>query len=539
MLQDWEGMRADAALGAALSSVGDLDGDGLADLVAGAPDGVLALNVFGRGQAAAYSSATGLQLFAWDGVGAVDGFGATVAGVGDTDGDGVPDVLVGTRVFTNGYVRLFSGATGALLTHIPAPAGDDGFGWSVAPAGDLDADGFADFAVGARGADPGGRSNAGRVLIYSGLSLQPILLLNGKVSNLFLGKAVAGGADADGDGTPDILAHGNGAGQGSVHLFSGRTGMQVRQHDGVVGQNVALGHALAFLGDLDLDGASEYLIADQYFQASGLLSGGAWVHSGVTGAELFRARGDKPDVRFGSAVAALGDVNGDGSPDFAVGASRETRQWSINHNGTARVYSGADFMCLQVAPGDHPFYHDVFEFGAALAGVGDANGDGRGDLAVGAPGTTAPGLPDQGRVFLYGFDAQLRTSSPVIATGQGGQWTAELDFSAAAAGRDFLFLPSPVDPNSTLDELWIEWQGVKLPIIDSPMARLMRAQVPPGWSGTHGSLDASGRASVSLTLPPGAMSGMAGSVVRFAAVLTPTAGLPPASSAALSLRFLP
>lgn len=539
MLHDWEGMRADAALGAALSSVGDLDGDGLADLVAGAPDGVLALNVFGRGQAAAYSSASGLQLFAWDGVGAVDGFGAAVAGVGDTDGDGVPDVLVGTRVFTNGYVRLFSGATGALLTHIPAPAGDDGFGWSVAPAGDLDADGFADFAVGARGADPGGRSNAGRVLIYSGLSHQPILLLNGKVSNLFLGKVVAGDADADGDGTPDILAHGNGAGQGSVHLFSGRTGLQVRQHDGVVGQNVALGHALAFLGDLDLDGASEYILADQYFQASGLLSGGAWVHSGATGTELFRARGDKPDVRFGSAVAALGDVNGDGSPDFAVGASRETRQWSISHTGTARVYSGADFMCLQVAPGDHPFYHDVYEFGAALAGVGDADGDGRGDLAVGAPGTTTPGLTDQGRVFLYGFDAQLRTSSPAISTGQGGHWTADLDFSAAEAGRGFLFLPSPVDPNSTLDELWIEWQGVKLPIIDSAMARLMRAQVPPGWSGTHGTLDAAGRATVGLTLPPGAMSGFAGSVVRFAAVLTPAGGQLPASSAALSLRFLP
>lgn len=539
VLHDWEANRADAALGATLTAVGDVDGDGLADFAAGAPDGVLALNVFGRGQAVVHSSRTGMELHSWWGLGSTDGFGASVAGIGDADGDGIPDVAVGTRVFTNGYVRIYSGATGGLLQHIAAPAGDDGFGWSLAPGGDLDGDGHADFAVGARGADPAGRTNAGRVLVYSGLTFQPILSLDGTVNNLFLGKTVAGGQDADGDGTPDFLAHGNGAGPGSVHLFSGRTGQQLRQHDGVPGQNVALGHALAFLGDLDQDGGNDYIIADQYFSAGGLLSGAVSVHSGATGAELFRARGEKPDARFGSAVACLGDVNGDGSPDFAVGASRETRQWSTNHTGTARVYSGADFLCLQVTPGDHPFYDKVFEFGAALAGIGDADGDGRGDLAVGAPGATSLGLPDHGRVFVYGFDSQMRSTSASISTSLGGHWAVDVEFSSAEAGRDFLLLPSPVDPDSALDEVWVEWRGVKLPIIDSTMARMMRAQVPPGWYGTHGTLDAAGRATAGLVLPPGGMAGYAGNVIRFAAVLVPTAALPPVSSGALSLRFLP
>lgn len=538
-LQSWNGVRKDATLGAVLSSVGDLDGDGLADVVAGAPDGELALSSFGRGQAVAYSSRTGQVIFSKYGAGSSDGFGAAVAGVGDTDGDGVPDVLVGTRLFDNGYVRLFSGATGAILAHIPAPPGADGFGWSLAPAGDLDADGHADFIIGVRAADPGGIVNAGSVVVYSGLSLQPILTIDGGVSNLFLGKAVAGGGDANGDGTPDILAQGNGLGTGSVHLFSGATGLELSRHDGVAGYNVSLGHALAFLGDLDLDGADDYIISDQYCKTGGGLTGGAWVHSGLTGGLLWKEYGAKADMRYGSAVAALGDVNGDGSPDFAVGASRETRQWSATHTGTAWVYSGADFMCLQIAPGDYPVYQDVFEFGAALAGVGDADGDGRGDLAVGAPGTNAMGMRDHGRVYLYAFDSRLVSSSPVLSTGQGGHWSVTVDFPSDFAGRSYVFLPSPVDPTSDRDENWFEWQGVPLPLIDSRLARIMFTQTPPGWYNTHGVLDAEGNAVLGLNAAPGALLGFTGSAIRFAAVVAPSGPLEAAGSGAVTLRLLP
>jgi len=535
----WDSVRTDAALGAVLSGVGDLDGDGLSDVVAGSPDGEIALNVFGRGQALAYSSGSGNLLYTWDGVGSQDGFGAAVAGVGDTDGDGVPDILVGTRVFVNGYVRLFSGADGSLIVHIPAPIGDDGFGWSVAAAGDLDQDGHADFIVGARGADVSGRINAGRVMVYSGLSFQPILTIEGNASNLFLGKVVAGGSDADGDGTPDILVQSNGLGSGSVHLFSGSTGLELRRHEGLVGQNLSLGHALAFVGDLDLDGASEYIYSDQYFKTAGQLFGAAWIRSGATGALLWHEYGTKADARYGSDVAGLGDVNGDGSPDFAVGASRETRQWSITHTGTTWVYSGADLMCLQVTPGDHPVFQSMFQFGAAVAGVGDANGDGRADLAVGAPGTSSPGIARHGRVLLFGFDSQLQSSSPVLSASAGGNWTVDLDFPASEAGRSFVFLPSPVDPVSQQDEVWVTWLGVSLPIIDTAMARMMFAQVPPGWYGTHGVLDNQGRAHLGLQAPPGSLQSYAGTAIRFAAVLLPSAGRPPLSSGAVTLRFLP
>lgn len=526
-------------MGSVVSGVGDVDGDGRADLVAGAPDGDLALSVFGRGQAVVYSSGTGQALFSWYGLGNQDGFGAAVAGVGDTDGDGVPDVLVGTRVFVNGYVRLYSGANGSLIKHLDAPLGHDGFGWSVAPAGDLDADGFADFIVGARGADPAGFTNAGRVLVYSGLTLQPILVLDGKANNLFLGKVVAGGEDADGDGTPDILAQGTGVGAGSVHLFSGRTGQQLRQHDGILGLNASLGNALAFLGDLSFDGASEYIIADQYFSSGGSLNGSVWVRSGASGQELWQEKGQKADVRFGSAVAGLGDLNGDGSPDFAIGASRESRQWQTAHTGTAWVYSGGDFMCLQVLPGDHPFDHDVFEFGASLAAVGDADGDGRADLAVGAPGTDALGIAEHGRALIYRFDSNLRSSSPALSTGLGGNWSVEIDFPASYAGRTYVFLPSPVDPNSDLDEDWFTWQGVKLPLIDSNMARVMLSRTPQGWYGTRGVLDGMGHATVGVNAAPGALAGLAGTSIRFAAVLTPSGPSGPVGSGAVTLRLRP
>jgi hypothetical protein len=538
--QSWDSPLRDARLGSTLAAAGDLDGDQCGDVIVGAPQGDLALSTFRRGHVIVYSGNTGSVIHVFDGLQSTDGFGGSVAGLGDVDGDGVPDLIAGARHFVGNYVRVFSGLTGGLLVHHTAPAGADGFGWALAPAGDLDADGRADYWIGARGADPGGLTNAGTVTAYSGLTHLPLLTCSGTAANLFLGKAIAGGEDLDGDGTADLIAHSNGLGAGSVHCFSGATGALIRQHDGTIGQNVSMGHSLASIGDVDLDGCADYLYGDQYSISGGQEVGRAWLRSGLTGNLLWYQAGRTLKDRFGCAVAGLGDINGDQSPDFAVGACNEERNWSTDHRGTVSVFSGAEFMLLQFLPSDDPGFDGVKEFGAAIAGIGDANGDLRADFVVGAPRSGPGGHGDNGRVVLYSFDSFLRSSSASLSAVTGGVWGAEIDFPAAYAGRAYKLIPSPVRPNDELDEEWAVWRGVALPLVISHAGRRMWNDPYAMWSNAQGVLDAQGDAHAFLTAPASVIQNFAGTATRLVAVVLPSASDPdPAASGAMTLRFTP
>ncbi len=538
--QSWDSPLRDARLGSTLAAAGDLDGDGRGDVMVGAPQGDLALSTFRRGHVIVYSGDSGAVIHQFDGLQATDGFGASVAGLGDVNGDGVSDLIAGARLFVGNYVRVFSGLTGGLLAHLPAPAGADGFGWALAPAGDLDADGRADYWIGARGDDPGGLNNAGTVTAYSGLTHLPLLTCKGAVANLFLGKAIAGGEDLDCDGTADLIAHSNGVGAGSVHCYSGATGALIRQHDGTVGQHVSMGNSLALIGDVDLDGCADYLYGDQYSISGGQEVGRAWLRSGLTGNLLWYEAGRTAGGRFGCAVAGLGDVNGDHTPEFAVGACNVELRWSTEHRGTVSVFSGAEFMLLQFLPGDDPGFHGVKEFGAAIAGVGDATGDLRDDFAVGAPRSGPGGHGDNGRVVLYSFNSYLRSSSASVSAAAGGVWGAEIDFPASYAGRAYKLIPSPVRPNDELDEEWAVWRGEPLPIVISPAGRRMWNNPYPMWTNAHGVLDVQGDAQVFLNAPSSVVQYFAGTAARLVAVVLPSPSDPaPAASGAVTLRFTP
>lgn len=151
---------APGEFGLDVAGTGDIDGDGVADFVVGAPtagDGGMAFVYSGR-DGALIQSFTGT-----DSSGDSD-FGLSVAGTGDVNGDGVPDILVGiVDIESAGEARLFSGADGALLFTIEGRPGD-GIGRAVAGPGDLDGDGFADLVVGAS-ESPSGQEN-GRVTFY-------------------------------------------------------------------------------------------------------------------------------------------------------------------------------------------------------------------------------------------------------------------------------------------------------------------------------------------------------------------------------------
>ena len=157
ILYNFDGDSAGASLGLSVSSAGDVNGDGFADVIVGTN------NSAGSGSARVFSGVDGSVLYNFDGDSSLDGFGGSVSGAGDVNGDGFDDLIVGTLGDDNngsasGSARVFSGSDGSVLYNFDGDSVGDRFGTSVSSAGDVNGDGFADFIVGAElhGANRGG-----------------------------------------------------------------------------------------------------------------------------------------------------------------------------------------------------------------------------------------------------------------------------------------------------------------------------------------------------------------------------------------------
>lgn len=337
-------------------------------------------------------------------------FGFSVAGVGDLDGDKIPDFIMGAPGSNsgNGSAFVYSGATGNLLFQKDGGRFGlygDNFGYAVAGVGDVNGDGRDDFIVGAPHASQGARTQAGSTYVYSGQDGSLIYQIDGSNSFGVLGFSVSGAGDVNGDGIADfIIGAPNEAPTGSAYVFSGSTGDTLYAINGLSGGDY-FGFSVDGIGDLNGDGKGDFIVGAGNFNAFPY-PGYVQIFSGATGGVLYYLIGAAPADNFGYAVAGAGDINEDGMPDFIVGAPNfDPPELPPNSDaGAVYVYSGATGDLLYQKTGTSI----LDQLGSSVAGKIDINGDGRPDFITGAPLSSESGFQLGGSAFVYsGIDGLL------------------------------------------------------------------------------------------------------------------------------------
>jgi hypothetical protein len=339
----------------------------------------------------------------------LDRLGASIGDPGDVNGDGASDWVVGAPFHVDGAGQSIGRATvlssaGSVLYELvggTGPGGGDQLGHSVAGVGDVNADGRGDFVVGAPYDDTSGYVQNGTATLRSGSNGAVLFTFGGSASNAYFGWAVAGAGDVDGDGRGDVIV-------GSYDDQNTSSPGYARVHSGANGallhtllgdsDDDYFGVAVAGAGDVDGDGRADLVIGAPRDDGGGTDSGSVRVVSGLNGATLFTWNGDSAGWNFGAAVAGGRDVDGDGRADVIVGAPSA-------QPGVARVFSGASGLVLFTWIGSET----QDRFGAAVS-LGEVTGDARADLFVGAPGATAAGLPIGGVRLFSGLNGMLLLS---------------------------------------------------------------------------------------------------------------------------------
>ena len=350
-----------AYLGHSLDVAPDLDGDGLDDILIGAP---AVDNESPTGAAYVVLGGATADLSAPDGTFApgVEGqVGFSVAGVGDVDGDGLGDLLVGSPTwYVEGYTGraflLLGPATGSTsnadATFTTVDSGTNFVGEAVSAAGDVDGDGMADLLVGGGYAASGG-SYKGKAWLLAGSSsiasgdLEDLALLEvrGDADYDYLGSSLVGLGDFDGDGLDDVVLGADGADPaetstaGAAYVFlGGTTGTVSASSAAAVVEGSTwygrLGQGLAAGGDLDRDGLDDVLLgAPNDYNEGAEVSGRVYALLGgttgtVSAADLPTIQGSDTTGGLGYALAG-GDVDGDGLQDVVAGVpGRSDTEWS-------------------------------------------------------------------------------------------------------------------------------------------------------------------------------------------------------------------
>ncbi len=314
------------SLGTGLEGAGDVNHDGIGDVIAGAP---------GSSRAYVYSGRDGKVLLTLAPDSANEGFGGSAASAGDQNGDGFTDVLVGAPSANQGAGRvyLFSGKDGSRLRIFEGEHAGDAFGSIV--AGEKKGRGSS-ILVGAPGA---GSGNHGRVYVYQGSAPKSKFTIESDSTGVALGAmftSVLG--DVNGDKIPDIYASdypnaAKGPSTGRVYVYSGSDGTPLYTLTGE-GPGDGFGIGSADVGDVNKDGYADLLVGAWQFSGSAPSGGKVYLYSGKDGSLLRAITGRVPGETLGFDATGVGDVDGDGIPDLLI-----TSSWSnIKGFRSGRMY---------------------------------------------------------------------------------------------------------------------------------------------------------------------------------------------------------
>ncbi len=455
--------------GCSVSTAGDVNHDGYADVIVGASQALPTGGGFMVGKAYLYLGGASpnavADLVMTNGL-TSEYFGCSVGTAGDMNGDGYDDVIVGAfahnRTGANniGAAYVYFGAATPNAVADLAVHGSAAFerlGNSVGTAGDVNGDGYDDVIVGAVGRSIAGSNAGGAFVFLGGASPDTVadLTLNGAHAGDYFGYEVGAAGDVNGDGFDDIIVGAYGSdvggpegGQAFVYDMGPPPAAANRTDPTLLGAAATdrFGISVGTAGDVNGDGFDDVIVGAHYNDAGGAEAGRAYVYFGGPGADAVAdwiLTGEAAADYFGLSVGTAGDVNGDGYDDVVVGAYGNDAGGS--GAGRAYVFFGgtspdtvADMTLTGAAASD--------AFGYAVGTAGDVNHDGYDDVIVGAHYNDAGGT-NAGRAYVFfggpSPDATADWTLTGVAAGDYFGWAVGTAGDVNGDGYDDVIVGAP------------------------------------------------------------------------------------------------
>ncbi|KAA3606133.1 MAG: hypothetical protein DWQ01_18240 [Planctomycetota bacterium] len=501
-----QGQYEDSFFGHSIAGPGDLNGDGYPDLVVGAP-----YQNSEAGMVYAYSGRNGQLLWQWSDGGYVNMAGTAVSGAGDVNGDGFPDVAVGIYKDDRVWVLLNDGTPWWSIQDFAVDHGS-----SICSGGDINLDGFDDVVVGADNASPNGETAAGKVFVYSGLDGAVLFEFDGSFAGDHFGGSIAGGRDFDLDGFPDILIGAPLASRAGVeqvgvcYVVSGQTGGNIFEIVGPLFPFQGFGSPVAGLEDVNSDGYPDFMVSATGSEIGGPGTGSVFVFSGFDGMLLYRIDGREPGETIGFGIDSVQDLDFDQLGDLIISVVP-----NANIIDKVQVYSGVNGELLDVIDG--PSSDEGF--GKSIATMGDLSGNGLDAIAVGAKGEANGNLVDAGAVYIYNPNPFIFADATELSASSGVPVQILMSFPESEANTKYALLLSGAGTGPTTIA------GLEVPLGQS----LLLSQMLTGWApfnlhGAFGTLDVNAQATATLDSDP-TLAGLVGTTFYMAAVTydsTPT-----------------